>query len=857
LRRALSLAALALVLLAAGWWAYRTYASPDALRREIQARLSETLATPVSLGPVGLRVSGDGIELASEGFRAFPTQGEAALSAARVEVEIDLWAALLGEVRVRGLELTAPTLRLRRRAGEFEIDAPGGGAGLGLGGPPEVPGGESLAWYERLGRALPRLAVTAGRVVVVEGGGPGRDLAVEGLDGSFERRWLRGGIAVEAIGKLSAGGTFAGAFRLDGAFAEPPAFRLAIEELDLAVAAGLAGARSPGLALRGRATGTLRSEGERLVSVDLRGGQLHLEPVLAGRKLPLDLARAAIVASTASEAGGGERVTGEIRVGSLSVPFDASVSEGALARARLGPLDLAPLPPLADALREPERSELRRVLEHLRSGRLAELELSWPTGGRLALRARVEAAALAIGSGSRLEELSGEVRYDGDVLELQSAPARLDGEPLPSLDARLAGLAHVRGPSELRCVAPAPESALPGRHPLAAWITGDRKAGEPPSWKRLRVEVDWLEHPALLCAVERLAAEVSPDPAAGGGLRVALERATWAGVPIRGTASYLAGASERATLRLDVGPPFEPSAPELHRGAWAAGRFDLETSSLGNWKARGVSGAFRAEGTRLLLSAAKLRLDPGPVLDASAELQLGGAERVPVDVRASIAQGTLSDLYAAGGWTEQATGSLTGRAHLVGTLEPGRSVLADASGDFSLQAQDGVVRQRFRLLLAIAMASETLNPFRERGTIRYRTMAGEGRFAGGGFVIDSFTIDGPALRVAANGAIAATGVHETELVIGMFFFRTLDSVISRVPVLNRVLLGKEGNLVGAYAAVTGPWDSLNAEIIPTKTLMKGPVSFVFEGLPAFVRGSLRRVQTMLPAGHVAEPKEDS
>jgi hypothetical protein len=228
-----------------------------------------------------------------------------------------------------------------------------------------------------------------------------------------------------------------------------------------------------------------------------------------------------------------------------------------------------------------------------------------------------------------------------------------------------------------------------------------------------------------------------------------------------------------------------------------------------------------------------------------------------VDVRANIAQGTLSDLYAAGGWSEQATGSLTGRAHLVGTLQAGRSVLADASGDFSLQARDGVLRQRFRLLLAIAMASETLNPFRERGTIRYRTMAADGRFAGGGFVVDSFTIDGPALRVAANGAISATGDHQTELVIGMFFFRTLDSVLSRVPVLNRVLLGKEGNLVGAYAAVTGPWDSLQAKIIPTKTLMKGPVSFVFEGLPAFVRGSLRRVQTMLPAGPAEEPKEDS
>jgi hypothetical protein len=39
--------------------------------------------------------------------------------------------------------------------------------------------------------------------------------------------------------------------------------------------------------------------------------------------------------------------------------------------------------------------------------------------------------------------------------------------------------------------------------------------------------------------------------------------------------------------------------------------------------------------------------------------------------------------------------------------------------------------------------------------------------------------------------------------------------------------------------------------------MKGPVSFVFEGLPDFVRSGLRRVQTMLPEAPEAEGKEDS
>ncbi|HSD78313.1 MAG TPA: hypothetical protein VLA98_12950, partial [Solirubrobacteraceae bacterium] len=57
------------------------------------------------------------------------------------------------------------------------------------------------------------------------------------------------------------------------------------------------------------------------------------------------------------------------------------------------------------------------ALGHLQGGRLGELELSWPDR-KLVLRARLEDAALAIGSSSRLDYTSGELRYDGDVLEL-------------------------------------------------------------------------------------------------------------------------------------------------------------------------------------------------------------------------------------------------------------------------------------------------------------------------------------------------------------------------------------------------------------------------------------------------------
>jgi hypothetical protein len=156
------------------------------------------------------------------------------------------------------------------------------------------------------------------------------------------------------------------------------------------------------------------------------------------------------------------------------------------------------------------------------------------------------------------------------------------------------------------------------------------------------------------------------------------------------------------------------------------------------------------------------------------------------------------------------------------------------------------------------MASETLNPFRERGTIRYDAMDAELHLADGSYVFDILQVDGPALRAAAHGRIGTTGPHDAEMVMGLFFFRTLDDVIGRLPILNRIFLGKDENLIGAYVALTGPWEQMQARVIPTKTLLRGPVSFVFEGLPSFVRDSLERVQAMLPS---AEPppasKEDS
>jgi hypothetical protein len=856
LRRVLALAASVLLLLlaaAAFGWRYLTREGPEALRRELEARLADALRTEVSVGPVRLSLDRYGLEVVATDLRAYPAPAGDALVAESVEVRLDLWAAVGGTVHLRGLELVRPSVRLLRTAEGVAIDAGAEGAKPG---PAPGAAAEPEPWHRALTRRLPYLGVRGARVQIV--GAPGARDPVElvDLDGVVARRWLGTGLEVTAEGGLRRGGAAAGRLRIEAEADGTARLRLGFEDVDLALVAALAGADLAAAAPRGRATGSLElglADGgaPRDFRLEIASPRLRLAPRVGGRSVALDLADAGVALK-----GTRNRFEGRVRVGALDVPLRARFGRSGLESLRLDSLELAELVPLAQGLPEPERSRVQRALQRAPSGRLADVELRWgPGAAPLQVEGRLERGVLALGA-TRLEDVAGSARFDGDALEIRDTHARFAGRPLPGLDARISGLARLRSLAELRCVQPAPAPDLPGRRALAEWASGDEPGTGEPSWRSLRLQADWIEHPALGCAVEDLTGSLAP--AAGGrGVRVALDRAVWAGVPLRGSIDYQTEPAEHATLRAEVGPPFEPAATELHRAAWAAGRFDVDLTRLGPWRSRGASGRFRARGARLSLDDVRAQFDPGPPLEAAIDLDLDQDGRVPFDFRGEVGPGSVADLFAAAGWSENLTGSLVGSVTLRGALRPGSELLASADGAFSLHMRDGTVRQQARLLLAIAMASETLNPFRERGTIRYAAMDVEGRVANGSYWIDTFAIDGPALRAAANGRIGATGAHETELVMGLFFFRSVDGVIGRVPILNRVMLGKDANLIGAYVALTGPWERVGARVIPTRTLMRGPVGFVFEGLPSFVMGSLRRVQALLPTGEPAPGPEDS
>jgi len=71
-----------------------------------------------------------------------------------------------------------------------------------------------------------------------------------------------------------------------------------------------------------------------------------------------------------------------------------------------------------------------------------------------------------------------------------------------------------------------------------------------------------------------------------------------------------------------------------------------------------------------------------------------------------------------------------------------------------------------------------------------------------------------------------------------------------------VILGKNNNLVGAYFSLTGRWSQPEAGLIPIRSIATGPAGFLTEGLPGFVMGGIKRIQSvLLPSEGAALPPD--
>lgn len=472
---------------------------------------------------------------------------------------------------------------------------------------------------------------------------------------------------------------------------------------------------------------------------------------------------------------------------------------------------------------------------------------------------------------------SGALRFDGDRLEVRglTLPARAQAKGSQAkdfrIDAELSGISGLRAASDLRCLRPAPVPALPGIGPLRAWQWSRRPDPYVPRWQNLRLQLDWFAHPAFLCAGRDIVLTMKPVPERGR-VEFAIESALWAEVPLTVSGHFLEDKTHRRmqiAAALDARTASQSAQTNSAQsanaalaqtlaagGAWSRGRFDLRAERMGLWHITSARGETRAQGSTLHLENMQIDLDPGGPVALYMALELDEPRPPRYRAALSLAGADLLHIWTAAGRERGLlSGSLHGALTLQSRLVLGQSVLYGADGTVSLQARAGRIHRRLPLLLAIA--GHRFNPFGDRERLPYRAIDLVGLLRDGDLRVHVLSLSAPNLRAAVQGHAQLSAPWQIEGVMGLFFFPLLDNLIDLIPLLNRVILGKNGNLVGAYFALDGTLPAPRARLVPGRSLMEGPAGSVLLSVPNFVFDGIRGIQSIVqPRGRSDESRAD-
>jgi hypothetical protein len=290
--------------------------------------------------------------------------------------------------------------------------------------------------------------------------------------------------------------------------------------------------------------------------------------------------------------------------------------------------------------------------------------------------------------------------------------------------------------------------------------------------------------------------------------------------------------------------------------SWAAGRFEVGAIASDGWSQQRAAGAFRARGGKISVEKLEIELLPKGRVAASGHLDLSQPDAVPVDLVFEIEEGDVSQLGGSIGLPrELASGTLWAKGDLSTTLRSDGSMLRELDGKLEFDARDGWIQQEIPAVVALALASASVNPFAARDLARFERLSSEIEIEAGYLRAGSLTLDGPDVRAFASGGVEiARDPFDLDVDVVLYLFRPVDFVLEKIPLLNVLLLGPNDNLVAAHFTLRGPWAKPDATLVPHRSLTRGPATMVFETMPALVRRGLQAIGSLITDDEPAAPE---
>jgi hypothetical protein len=521
-------------------------------------------------------------------------------------------------------------------------------------------------------------------------------------------------------------------------------------------------------------------------------------------------------------------------------------------------------------LPEVERDEAETVVKSVKSGRLHSLRAggsatlsNWQAflAGRtreapvdFVLDATLAETVIAVGDDDRIEDLEGRLRWGGNHAEVIGVRANLNGTPLPVLDVAVDGVTNFLAVDPARRRLDSGGAPLLGLKTLWKWFDHPDDGG-PETNFAVGLTIDRLHHPMVLGPIENAAAAVWNIER---GVHIVTDGGTWAGVPITGEADWEFEPVEHVRVHVAASPPKGGEPVPSSASSWAEGTIVLGIRSDGPWQQQHAISRFAAREDVIHFADVDFPLSPKGEIDGSIELNVGRTDSVPFAVSFALAGGSVEEVAAQLGQSLQiGTGKLDAAGSFRGILRPGVPFAKDLSGVLDVAATAGVVRRSVPAVLAVALASESYNPFVRREQVRYDRCEAVLEFDDGHMSTTGFSLDGPDMRVFATGEVdILRPPHVVDAQIGLFLFRQIDLILEKIPIVNYLLLGTNDNLIGAHFRLDGPWADPEATAVPLRALVsgpagileQGPTSMVLQTIPMFMMRGIDAIESMLKLG---------
>jgi len=274
-----------------------------------------------------------------------------------------------------------------------------------------------------------------------------------------------------------------------------------------------------------------------------------------------------------------------------------------------------------------------------------------------------------------------------------------------------------------------------------------------------------------------------------------------------------------------------PSSERRRKGVRLEIRARAEKGLIGGMEFRDAEGRITRQGRMLIIHPLHCRIGPGY---AVGQVLVDHGDGSPPLLRIS---GHVEDVDAAAihqqllHQTSLVQGNLRGDFYLQGRA--GSDFLPTSFGGFNLEIRDGVLR-KFRFLskvFSLLNVSQILAlklPDMDRHGMPFQKITGNFRLDKGILSSEDLFMESNAMNLSLVGDMNLLK-KRIDALLGVKPLRTVDKILTKIPLAGWLLAGDEKALITAHFAIRGP--STDPEVVPV------PISSVSEK----VRGIFRRV----------------